>query len=79
MYPVSIPLYPDCILHMYPDVVKGPGVDTYMRLRVQAELTDVGAAALVAALVAASGGSPPLRAVLAGTRTRKPATPLLDA
>ena len=32
MYPVSIPLYPDCILHMYPDVVKGQGVDTYVEL-----------------------------------------------
>ena len=32
MYPVSIPLYPDCILHMYPDVVKGQGVDTYVGL-----------------------------------------------
>ena len=30
--PVSIPLYPDCILHMYPDVVKGQGVDTYVEL-----------------------------------------------
>ena len=32
MYPVRILLYPDCILHMYPDVVKGQGVDTYVEL-----------------------------------------------